>query len=75
MSSGYDTKEVIFEPEKQRGCYREAPVCRSRMPRNGLALKSHPIMSKITLYFLPINHFTKPIGRKLPIQIPIQVLK
>ena len=23
---------VIFETEKQRGCYREVPVCSSRMP-------------------------------------------
>ncbi len=27
-------KGVIFEPEKQRGWYREAPVCSSRMPWN-----------------------------------------
>ena len=34
VSRSLSSKEVIFEPEKQRGCYRhdrEAPVCRSRM--------------------------------------------
>ncbi len=31
---GGGSKGVIFEPEKQRGCYREAPVCSSRMPWN-----------------------------------------
>ena len=30
----WKAKGVIFEPEKQRGCYREAPVCSSRMPWN-----------------------------------------
>ncbi len=40
-------KGVIFEPEKQRGCYREAPVCSSRMPWNAFMndCKMHDIKS------------------------------
>ncbi len=33
--------ECIFEPEKQRGCNREAPVCSSRMTWNLIQFISH----------------------------------
>ncbi len=41
-----NTKGVIFEPEKQRGCYtREAPVCTMLVKRNATLIHEFIVSS------------------------------